>query len=311
MKRFVTLLFILLLAAAMLVLPGCAKKQEEEQSPKVIPPNEIKEPQVGLFIEKVNPVAVVINNHPEARPQSGLQHATIVYEFLAEGGITRLLAIFDTTTDVVIGPIRSLRPYFAVQAIEHGGIIAHSGYSDRTKDIIKSLRIREITSSTYLSRDSSRKAPHNLYTSIYKLYQARGESPVTKITPNPPNMPPSEGVGTTIEVNYSSANKVSYQYNEAKETYLRFVNGKPHTDRETKKQCSIRRVILRKNVHTNVSGTNLVNIDLAGSGQATLYELGNKYEIRWQKSNGTTSYTFSNGTPVDFTLGNTWIQVVR
>ena len=312
MKRVHTLLFILLVVTAMLALPGCTKKQDEP-TPVVTPPLKVEVPQVDLFIEKVNPVAVVINNYPEARPQSGLQHATIVYEFLAEGGITRLLAIFDTTAaaDFTIGPIRSLRPYFAVQAMEHGGIIAHSGYSERTKEIIKTLKIKEVTSSNYLARDSSRKAPHNLYTSINKLYQARGESQVTKFTLEPPDLPNSDEAGTTIEVNYSSSNKVSYQYDEASETYLRFANGKPHADRESKKQYSIQRVILRKNIHTNVPGTDLVDIDLAGSGQATLYELGKKYDIRWQKNNGTTYYTYHDGTPVDFLLGNTWIQVIR
>lgn len=311
-KNNYRLLITVLLLTMMLLISGCSKK---EPPPETQPPvDEQPQPQEPTReIEKVKPVTVVINNFPEARPQSGLQQASIVYEFLAEGGITRLLAVYDTPVadDFAIGPVRSLRPYFAVQAMEHGGIIAHSGYSERTKEMIRGLGLKEITSSTYLARDSSRKAPHNLYTSMNKLYKARGESQVTKTPYEPADLPTSNEPGTTIEVNYSKSNQVSYQYDESNQVYLRFINGKPHTDRESKKQYSIQRVILRKNNHTNVPGTDLVDIDLAGSGQATLYEQGKKYDIRWQKNNGTTHYTFNDGTPVNFLPGNTWIQVIR
>ena len=176
MKKWLPLALLLLIVGVAL-MAGCSEKPQEQEPPLL--ENPIEEPEPGQkTVNRVKPITVVINNHAAARPPSGLQEASIIYEFLVESGITRFLAVYDTLLDedVTVGPVRSLRPYFAVQAMEHGGAVAHSGYSDRTRDMIRGLGVKEVTSATYLWRDNSRKAPHNLYTSMEKLYSARGAS---------------------------------------------------------------------------------------------------------------------------------------
>ena len=311
MKKSIFVLALLLMGVA--VFAGCSRGNNNEPEP-VDPadPPVIEEP--GIFtVEKVDPVIAVINNHTAARPQSGLQHASIVYEFLAEAGYTRLLAVFDTpmAEDVTVGPVRSLRPYFAVQAMEHGGVVAHSGYSQRTRSMISGLGLREIVSSTYLYRDNSRKAPHNLYSSTNRLYQARGESQVTSEQVPLPELPQGYAEGLEIKIEYASHNHVRWAYDSTNKVYLRFVDGVANTDRETQKQYSARRVIVRRDKVTNVPGESLVNIDLSGSGTGQLYEEGRLYEITWEKSSGVTGYYYQDGTPLDLRLGNTWIQSVR
>lgn len=133
-----------LLVAAFLfgvLFSGCAKEPKPVVEPEV--PEEVEEIEEDLTIrvQQVKPVVVVINNHRAAWPQSGLQQASIVYEFLVEGGTTRYLAVFDRhfEEDFVVGPVRSLRPYFGEQAREYGGVVAHSGYSVRTQEDRKSV----------------------------------------------------------------------------------------------------------------------------------------------------------------------------
>jgi predicted small lipoprotein YifL len=308
MKKIMGLLFVLMLVVVITVA-GCGKKQEE---PPVSPDPPVEDDNT-VEVRKVDPVVVVINNHAAARPQSGLQQASIVYELLAEGGITRLLAVFDVPIEenITVGPIRSLRPYFAVQAMEHGGLVANSGYSDRTKEMIRGLGMREVAH-RHLWRDNSRKAPHNLYTDIENLYEARGESEIReqKVELTDDRLPGGFEEGREIEVVYSGSNKVNYVYEEDK-GYLRSVNGKPHADRETGEQYWAWRVIVRENRHTNVSGTDLIDIDLEGSGSATLYEEGKQFALTWEKTGGVTRYYYDDGSEVDLTVGNTWIQVVR
>src|SRR3989344_1193710 len=65
------------------------------------------------FWEKRRPLAVMIENHIEARPQSGIASADVIYEAVAEGGITRFMALFYCNlSDIQVGPVRSARTYF-------------------------------------------------------------------------------------------------------------------------------------------------------------------------------------------------------
>lgn len=308
--------FLLLVLCISILLPGCrgnntATPVDKPEPVKEEPQDETKEDPAETVRKRVNPVTVVINNHAAARPHSGLQQASFVYEFTVEGAITRMLAVYDLAeeTNFTIGPIRSMRPYFAVQAMEHGGVIANSGYSERTKDTVRKLALKEINNEKYLWRDSARNAPHNLYTDIEKLYKARGASDIKEEAVTS-ELPSDFAEGREVTITYSSNYKVRYTYNETQDAYDRFINDKPHKDRETGKQYHTTRVIVRKNKHTPVPGTDLVDIDLDGSGDAELYENGKKYAIRWEKKNGKTRYYFQSGTQLNISKGNTWIMVV-
>src|SRR3989344_1632572 len=70
--------------------------------------------------EKVRPIAVMIENHPEARPQSGLSFADVVYEAVAEGGITRFMGVFYCQDAGIVGPVRSARTYYLDFISEYG-----------------------------------------------------------------------------------------------------------------------------------------------------------------------------------------------
>jgi len=326
LSKITRILSLILLTTMLLTLfSGCGTGEkaepptpvEEEIEEEEKEEEEEEEEEKVIKVEKVNPVTVVINNHPSARPQSGLQQASRIYEFLVESGMTRFLAVYDTSfeEDFTIGPVRSLRPYLGVKAAEYGGIVAHSGYSHRTREMIRGLGLKEIVSSTYLWRDSSRRAPHNLYTSINKLHSYLGDNLETeKIEIEPEELTIPVKSAPNIKVEYSNNNIVTYEYgkrNEDKGVYLRFINEIPHKDLTTGKQYYAQRVIVQKVPHSHVPGTALVDIKLEGRGEGLLYEKGKKYSLTWENKEGTTSYYYEDGSPVELDWGTTWIQIVK
>ncbi len=281
--------------------------------------SEQEEEILEVTVKEINPaIAVVINNHPASRPSSGLQKADLVYEFLVEGGSTRYLAVFRTLQEANfnIGPIRSLRPYFAVQALEHGGIVAHSGYSTRTRQMIQGLGVFQIgDTGNNFWRDSSRRAPHNLYTNINNLYRVAGDRPqvMDKTYVLDEEQPAAIfGKADTIEIDYSPHNRVRYEYDPEERLYYRFINGEPHTELETGEQFTAARVIIRHTPHRNVPGSEgLVDIELHGSGTGILYEKGYEYQVTWERTGEQTVYQYIRGGEVEPIHETTWIQVVR
>ncbi|MHC8520306.1 DUF3048 N-terminal domain-containing protein [Rossellomorea sp. H39__3] len=112
-------------------------------------------------------IAVMINNHPKARPQSGLSKADIVYEILAEGNITRFLAIFQSERPENVGPVRSARDYYISLAKGYDSLFIAHGYSPDAKKILQGGSVDNLNGISYdgtlFKRASSRKAPHNSY----------------------------------------------------------------------------------------------------------------------------------------------------
>ena len=117
--------------------------------------------------------AVMIENSTDARPQSGIKDAGIVYEAVAEGGITRFLALYQESRPGLIGPVRSIRPYYVEWASAYDPAIAHVGGSYRARQMIGSgsygLDMDQFSYGSYYWRTADREAPHNVYTSFDKL----------------------------------------------------------------------------------------------------------------------------------------------
>ena len=159
---------------------GCSKKADpitqKKAKPSVKTVQKYFSPYTGEEVTKkvFNNIAVlaIIENSLDARPQSGLNSADIVYETMAEGGIPRFIALFQKENANKIGPIRSARSYFLDISKEYNLPFAHCGGSEEALLKIngeKLMSMNEMTNSSTYWRDSIRKAPHNLYTSSTKL----------------------------------------------------------------------------------------------------------------------------------------------
>ena len=129
-------------------------------------------PFTGVMKEEENtrrPVLATINNHPLARPQSGISDADIIYELAAEGSVTRLLALFQSELPAEIGPIRSARDYFVHIAKGLDAFYVAHGYSPDAKQLLKNVYVDNVNGMQYdgtlFWRSKDRKAPHNSYIS--------------------------------------------------------------------------------------------------------------------------------------------------
>ena len=170
-------------AAVTIAIGGCARRPAPvtPPSPPVSPKPMATDPLNGMMVDphalRHRVAAVMIDNYPiDARPQSGLHDAEIIYEVEAEGGITRYLALYLAASPSKIGPVRSARTYFVDIARPYDPLFAHAGENDDVWEPLKELRadgfadMEEIVGTPEAFwRDETRDMPHNLYTSIALL----------------------------------------------------------------------------------------------------------------------------------------------
>ncbi len=292
--------------------------------------NKIESQLNGVMIDKeiakTRPFAMMIENHPDSRPQSGLVDADVVYEALAEGGISRFLAIFQSKLSSEIGPVRSARTYYVDWAAEYEAIYGHAGGDEMGLRRVLEHGLRDLNGiaigSRFFWRDDSRVAPHNLYTSNEKLSLAKRDEVDDWGNDEYPNnsighWKYEEGENSTedqtITVNYSSDSyRVDWEYDKENNIYKRKLAGSEHKDKKTNEQIVASTVIVEK-ADTNLRDAQHLDIKTIGSGDGYLFKNGKTYEIRWEKD-GAADRTrfFKKDSTEEITLvpGKIWIHVL-
>lgn len=267
-------------------------------------------------------IGVMINNYKLARPQSGLPEADIVIEALAEGRITRFLALFQSQRPPIIGPVRSARPYYIQLNQGFGGIYVAFGWSPQAKKILTNGGIDYIQGlyhdGTWFNRVTFRKAPHNAYTSsanLEKGAKASGFSLTQDVTPLPflDEEAQSHIQGddvSKVTVTYAKDNVVSYVYNPDDQLFYRHINGQQAEDLETKVPLTAANVLIVSAKHTFIDSYPRRAIDLTSGGPAYLLQKGKVQKVEWQNVNGRL-LPFKNGQPLGFVPGQTWINIVE
>lgn len=292
----------------------------------------------GLLVpvgsENKQPLAVMIENDPAARPQSGLGSADVVYEAIAEGGITRFMAVFaNAQTPVRVGPVRSARPYFVDWATELNAFYAHAGGSADAMQQISSTNVYNIDGlsigAPLFQRDYSRPVAleHTLYSSTDSLWNyATG----TKHWPTTDSYQPwlftddaavsARPAAQTVNVSVSSALfAVSWKYDPATNSYLRSMAGTPHIDANTGKQISAKTIILQTvssstyDEHYSGGITKTVShLNDTGSGPVTVVEDGVSITGTWKKNGtGRTLFYDASGKEINFVRGAIWVEIVQ
>lgn len=272
----------------------------------------------------LRPVAIVIENHGDARPQSGISDAEIVYETLAEGGITRFLAIFQSREPKDIGPVRSARPYFNFLANIWSAPLVHAGgskqaLSELSSDVYKNLfDANEFFYGDYFYRDTDRPAPHNLYTTLEdqrKLLQKKDTLDWNKLNMwETQNTPTDQLVNeiTNITIPFSNINyQVNYEYDGSINSYKRSVGGTASVDKNNLQQISAKNVlVMLADISLNADddkGTQ--NIKLNSSGPCFLFHAGKFFKCNWEYKNGRHIYTDPDGNSLKLETGQTWIEI--
>lgn len=279
---------------------------------------------VSQEIAKQRPVAVVVDNHPDARPASGLSDADLVYETLAEGGITRFLALYQTKASKNVGPIRSARIYFNQLAEEWNALYAHVGGNSDALDALKQNTYSHLANAdqfffdSYFHRVTARKAPHNVYTSIDTLYElGQREQWDLKITPVPGWKYAPTPIQTTfpqsIFIPFSTPEyAVSYTYNPKENLYLRSVAGKAAIDANTGTTIKPSNIIIQfaaaYPTKTDTLGSLSFNLDTGG--KAIVISGGSVTKGRWEKIDGQTKFIDATGKEAELNPGQTWIEII-
>lgn len=265
--------------------------------------------------------AVIIENSPDARPQSGLKNSGVVFEAIAEGGITRFLTLYQEDQPQLIGPVRSLRPYYIDWLAAFDPAVAHVGGSHSALQEIRNGSYRDIdqfsNADTYW-RAKDRYAPHNVYTNFENLNKINAKkgydsSTFTGFVRKEDTKKPETTPATAITVAISSPlYNSSYTYNSETNSYMRSQAGQPHIDRESG-QINPKVIVVLEATHSTVQEDGArESIQTTGSGKATIFQDGNVITGTWSKLNKKSQITFKDAEEKEVALnrGQTWITVV-
>lgn len=306
--------------------PVAVEKVADAPKPKPAPePEKFYSPLTGNQLEneaatKQAVTGIMIENSPDARPQSGLKDSGVVFEAIAEGGITRFLALYQEQKPQLIGPVRSVRMYYVDWVAAFNASVAHIGGSAAALAEVRNGSYRDIDqffNAAYYWRATDRYAPHNVYTSFAKLDElnaAKGYTSSTFTGFTRKDTKASETPNaTSVNVQVSSALfNSTYMYNTSTNSYDRSQAGAPHLDREGG-QISPRVVIAMKIDQQRVFEDGWrEQIAAIGSGTAYIFQDGTVQEVKWSKASKTEQIKFTDTAGADIPLarGQTWITAV-
>lgn len=326
MKR--TLYFVLVLMLAVFAI-SCGQQEpvpSEPPEPAVSAPEpdpeaELEnEPLIAEEKELPGLVMVSVDNHKNAYPQSDLDKADRVYELLAEGGITRYIACFESRSTDKAGPIRSARYYFAHIVNGEDGVFAHAGGNTDALNLIPSLGLKDMdeiyNAGGYFYRNSDRKMPHNLYADTSVLAEGAEkrnyEMTHLKALPQGEASGGEEAVLADIRFSASSSEKyyVSFEWTE-EGLYRRYMRGIPHIT-EQGNEIMTENVIILEIPSRSVKKEEIQSeMDVTGSGDARFMTGGRYYAGTWSKDNSSDPFTYGyEGGEMLFEGGHAWVLIV-
>ena len=290
----------------------------------VIKPTTVASNLSGLAVDPAmndQPVTgIMVENSVQARPQAGLSQAGVVFEAIAEGGVTRFLALFQDTAPANVGPIRSARPYYAQWALGFDAGYAHVGGSPKALANIKEWGVKDLDqflNAGAYSRISSRPAPHNVYTSVDKLKQLQASKGFTKSTykgfPRKKDAPNATPTAKAIDLSISGATyNVHYDYNPANNSYQRSLAGAAHVDSNSNAQLSPKVVVAMIIPYGLEADGYHSSYSTIGSGQVYIFQDGVVTTGQWTKPDikAQISFTDASGKPLKLNPGQTWITAL-
>ncbi|MCH4887714.1 DUF3048 domain-containing protein [Acidaminobacter sp. JC074] len=314
---------------------GEEQAPEEETSDEAVidPTGKIFSQLTGLELTEEEslkrPYVVMLDNHYKARPQAGLSDAEVVYEVLAEGLITRYMAVFQKNEPEVIGPVRSSRPYYIERALEFNPLYVHVGGSTQALTDIINYKMADVdglsVGAGVFYRTSHKKMPHNAYSSHdgirkeanRKNYFTEVEFAGMPISYEKYDLDGNQANEVTIWYKKPSGSdstgySVSFEYDEANENYLRYVNSSPHKDEETDIHLSADNIIVQKVFHKTIDSAGRRQVSMVGSGDGYYINKGTYIKITWKKTGiyDQTKYYYEDGSELILNPGVTWVQVI-
>lgn len=336
MKR-VCVLLVLLLTVFIVACSDEERNTEESQSKE----NAVKEkgnmpeaekanmfPLTGIKTdENVNDriVGVMVNNHTKARPQTGLSKADVVFEVLAEGYITRFLALYQSKKPEVVGPVRSAREYYFELADGYNAIYVYHGAANFVNDMIKKRGIEHLNGSLHdndgylFKRESFRKAPHNsylLFDAVYDAAKKKGYDVEASYNLLPFMTKKEAGSikgepANHVEIVYSDSPMeiVEFEYDKQSKSYTRFNDRKKTVELNSGEPIQVDNVFIVETHHEVIDNAGRRAVDITSGGDAYLIQRGKIRKVQWENRDGRI-IPVKNGKPIGFVPGKTWINIV-
>lgn len=267
------------------------------------------------------PIAMMVSNQVQARPQSGLQEADIIFEFLTEGNITRYLALYHSQLPDKVGPIRSAREYFFTLADSYDALYVYSGAANFVNDMIQSREIEHVQAGLHENSDAffrtdDRVTPHNLYgnlNEIYhlaeeKAYETSGSYPAYSYT-GADDLTGEDANYVKIDY-YGGTPVMEFTYNDQEKVYEQTMDGDLTRDLETDEPIAINNLFIIETDHEVIDEQQRRKIDVTSGGKAYLLRQGKKQELQWENQDGYI-VPVQDGEVIPFIPGKTWISVVQ
>ncbi len=344
-----------LLLALLLTLSACGGAKDAQPTPDVTPaptaeptPAPTPEP-TPIPAEKVNPltgleipgsgtavqrpVAVMLNNIKVALPQRGNSQADIIYEVLAEGGITRMLGVYQTMEGVgEVGSIRSSRPYYLDLALGLDAIYIHAGGSEDAYADIKSWGVTAldyVRSTKYNAifwrdkeRVKSKGYEHSVFTSGDAITQHFPEFSFRKDHEDGYSLPytyaadgaPANGdAALTIQVPFSNYKTGVFRYDASTGKYLVEEYNAPLVDENNGQQVAVTNVLVLQASCRAIDDYGRMRVDLGGYSGSGWFACGGKIiPITWSKAdrNSPLVYAAADGTPLTLGQGNSYVNII-
>lgn len=290
--------------------------------------NKLDGRQVDSSVANKHPLAIMIENHPEARPQTGLDKASIVYEAITEGGITRFMTVYGPYAADKVGPVRSARTYYIDWVAELNAFYAHCGGNLDALDKIKADGILDLDqfalgdAAYWREPKAGIATEHTMYTSTEKLYKyafdekkwsREGDFTSLKFSTTKAATPLE---GQKIAIDFSApAYLVNWQYDKTKSLYLRSLAGQAHNDKDSGAQLGSTNVIIqsveRQEAPTAINEQGWA-MKTVGTGKAMVFSQGKQITGTWSKTDRTSRTTFldESGQEITFAPGQFWIEIV-
>lgn len=256
-------------------------------------------------------LGIMIENSEEARPQTGLDAAGIVFETVTEGGITRYLALYQEDMPVEVGPVRSVRPAFVNWLMGFDASVAHVGGSQEALDLIEQREAKSLNqfyNEGPYYRSSEREAPHNVYARTKDLVALQREldhkTAEFDEIPRSEDSPSAAADAKAILLQFSHpVFGARFDYDPASNSYVRSLAGVPHLDAATGKPITVKNVIVIR-----MTG----EVNALSSGKGRLFKDGTAQDISWKQADfeGRIVLTDAEGNEVALNRGDSWFAVL-
>lgn len=363
--NFLVFVFLIMALVFTTFFTGCKKEEATEEEPITVEPEEVVEEieeeedvekiagieiteNINIFsgldisdtVGNSRPIAVMVENAPDARPQSGLIYADIVFEVVDEYGVTRYVVVYSSYDAEIVGPVRSARLYYAEIARSFDPIYTFWGTYTEAYKVIENLGLDVLTplgdqsgNSTIVAntssgwREPSRSniTEHTAFMSTIKLKEDAekleyplegGQSPLRfKIDA----VDSERGNINNIAINFSDQNayKTNFEYNKEENTYYKYLAGSPHNDYETGKQIKVNNVIVMiTDIEGPIDEAQHMAVRTTGTsdiGKAFFFMDGNVIEGTWERTSAFDPFKYKDddGNIVLFNRGSTWVALIQ